>query len=72
MKTKTVEGRIEPLTVPAKKTKIYGYLEALLGASNKEKEKIKDKKRDYKNTKHWNLDSVYLNPLKEFLSKHLK
>jgi len=72
LKTKTIEGRTEPLTIPAKKTKIYGYLEALLGTTKKDKEKIKEKERDYKNTKHWNLDSDDLSPLKEFLFKHLK
>ena len=55
------------LTTPAKKTKIYGYLEALLGESKSEKKKIKEENRDYKNTAHWNLDSDYLKPLKDFL-----
>ena len=58
-----------PLTTPAKKTKIYGYLEALLGTSRSEKEKIKDAQREYHNTLHWNLDGKYLLPLKEFLKK---
>ena len=57
------------MTTPAKKTKIYGYLEALLGESNKEKEKLKEKNRDYRNIAHWNLDTDYLKPLKEFLEK---
>lgn len=59
-----------PLTTPAKKTKIYGYLEALLFKN--QKELIKEKKRNYENTKHWNLDAEYLEPLKVFLNKHLK
>mgnify|MGYP003296751608 FL=1 len=46
-----------PFTIPAKKTKIYGYLEALLGGSKKEKKMIKEKKRDYKNALHWDLDT---------------
>ena len=71
LKSKTIEGRKEPLTVPAKKTKIYGYLETLLGTTKKEKEKIKEKNRDYKNTAHWNLDSAHLEPLKDFLLKHI-
>lgn len=60
-----------PLTTPAKKTKIYGYLEALLGTSKREKELIKEKERDYENTQHWNLDAEYLKPLKEFLENYL-
>lgn len=55
-----------PLTTPAKKTKIYGYLEALLGESKSQKELIKEVNRNYKNTQHWNLDAEYLEPLKEF------
>lgn len=58
-----------PLTTPAMKTKIYGYLEALL--LKNQKELIKEKKRDYENTLHWNLDADYLEPLKEFLLKWL-
>jgi hypothetical protein len=60
------------LTIPAKKTKIYAYLEVLLGITRKEKDKIKDPNRDYKNKEHWNLDSECLNPLKEFLLKYIK
>ena len=56
-----------PLTTPAKKTKIYGYLEALLGSTKDEKELIKERNRKYDNTMHWNLDAEYLEPLKEFL-----
>jgi len=62
----------KPLTIPAKKSKIYVYLEALLGKTKKEKEKIKDPNREYKVTEHWNLDSEYLIPLKDFLEKYLK
>jgi len=56
-------------TTPANKTKIYAYVEALVGTSDSEKEKIKDRNRDYRNTKHWNLDPEHpsLKPLKEFL-----
>lgn len=56
-----------PLTTPAKKTKIYGYLEALLGPTKRDKEQIKEANRNYENTQHWNLDAEYLEPLKEFL-----
>lgn len=67
-----IPGRTPPpLTTPAKKTKIYGYLEALLGTSKREKELIKEKERDYENTQHWNLDAEYLKPLKEFISKNI-
>ena len=67
-----IEGRTPPpLTTPAKKTKIYGYLEALLGESKNEKKKIKEKERDYENTLHWDLDADYLERLKEFLTKSL-
>ena len=60
-----------PLTVPAKKTKIYGYLEALLGPSQDEKELIKERNRKYDNTLHWDLNAEYLEPLKHFLTKYL-
>lgn len=67
-----IPGRTPPpLTTPAKKTKIYGYLEALLGESKSQKELIKETKRNYEETLHWNLDVEYLKPLKEFLTKHL-
>jgi hypothetical protein len=60
-------------TTPAKKTKIYAYLEALLGETKNEKEKIKERERDYTNSNHWNLstESVPLKPLHDFLKKHL-
>lgn len=41
-----------PLTIPAKKTKIYAYLEVLLGASESEKEKIKERERNYLDSNH--------------------
>lgn len=59
------------LTIPAKKTKIYAYLETLLGKSRSQKKLIKDANRNYKNTQHWYLDAEYLEPLKEFLQKWL-
>ncbi|MDR3341410.1 MAG: hypothetical protein LBT14_01245 [Treponema sp.] len=54
------------------KTKIYAYLEVLLGETKKEKEKIKERERDYKNNEHWNLDSEFLVPLKNFLMKNIQ
>lgn len=67
-----IPGRTPPpLTTPAKKTKIYGYLEALLGESKSQKELIKEPKRNYENTQHWNLDAAYLGELKGFLEKNI-
>lgn len=60
-----------PLTTPAKKTKIYGYLEALFGTTKREKELIKDPNRNYENPQHWNLNAEYLEPLKLFLNDNL-
>jgi len=63
-----IPTKIPPtLTIPAKKTKIYAYLETLLGKSRSQKKLIKDANRNYENTQHWNLDAEYLDPLKEFL-----
>ena len=77
----TYEGELEKvriptknpptLTIPAKKTKIYAYLETLLGKTRSQKKLIKDPNRNYENTLHWDLDAEYLEPLKEFLMKHL-
>lgn len=68
-----IPGRTPPpLTTPAKKTKIYGYLESLLGTTKREKELIKDPNRNYENTQHWNLDAEYLEPMKEFLVSNIK
>ena len=67
-----IPGRTPPpLTTPAKKTKIYGYLEALLGESKTQKNLIKEANRNYKNTQHRNLDAEYLKPLKDFLEQNL-
>jgi len=60
------------LTIPANKTKIYAYLEVLLGSTQEEKRKIKEKNRNYLNKKHWNLESEYLLNFKEFLLDSLK
>ena len=60
-----------PLTTPAKKTKIYGYLEALLGESKSQKELIKEANRNYENIQHWNLDAEYMEPLKEFVVNNI-
>lgn len=70
---KTYKGKIHgpkhQSRVPARKTKIYAYLEALVGESKKQKAKIKEENRDYRNKDHWNLDPAHppLQPLKAFL-----
>jgi len=64
--------RTKPLTIPAKKSKIYSYVETLVGNSNSEKEKIKDRNRDFSNEEHWALSSNDLYPIKMFLDKYLK
>ena len=65
-----IPGRTPPpLTTPAKKTKIYGYLEALLFETKSQKKLIKEANRNYQNTQHWDLDAEYLEPLKEFFLK---
>lgn len=67
-----IPGRTPPpLTTPAKKTKIYGYLEALLGETKSQKELIKEANRNYENPQHWNLDAEYLEPLKTFIMKNI-
>lgn len=55
----------------SKKTKIYGYLEALLGETKSQKELIKEANRNYENPQHWNLDAEYLRPLKSYISNNL-
>lgn len=57
------------LTIPAKKTKIYAYLETLLGKTRSQKKLIKDPNRNYENPRHWNLEAEYLEPLKKFILK---
>jgi hypothetical protein len=63
-----IPGRTPPpLTTPAKKTKIYGYLEALLGETKSQKELIKEANRNYENPQHWNPDAEHLEPMKQFI-----
>ena len=67
-----ISGRTPPpLTTPAKKTKIYGYLEAYHGETKREKELIKEANRNYADPRLWNLDAEYLGALKGFLEKSL-
>lgn len=68
-----IPGRIPvKLIIPAMKTKIYGYLEVLLGETKAQKEKIKEPKREYNNIDHWDLDSIALNKIKEFIELFIK
>jgi hypothetical protein len=57
--------------MPARKSKIYVYLEVLLGKTGKEKDKVKDRNRDFTNSDHWNLNAEALTPLREFLIKYI-
>lgn len=59
------------LTIPAKKTKIYAYLETLHGETKAEKKLVKDRYRNFRNPAHWNLDAEYLTPLRDFLTTHI-
>lgn len=59
-------------TCPSEKSKIYGYLEALVGTTKSEKERIKDQNRDFTVPEHWDLNANAIQPLKEFLMAHLK
>lgn len=59
-------------TCPSEKSKIYGYLEALVGTAKSEKEQIKDQNRDFTIPEHWDLNAQAIHPLKEFLVAHLK
>ena len=62
------------LTIPAKKSKIYSYLECLHGVTNQEKDKCKDPNRDFQDENLWdirNLENPYILKLKTFLDKHL-
>lgn len=59
-------------TIPAKKTKIYAYLETLLGDSTSQKKLIKERNRDYSNPNHWNLDTDYILSLKKFFDRYFQ
>ena len=56
-------------TIPSRKSKVYAYLEALLGKTNKEKELIS--KPDYTNKEHWDLSHQNLNPLYQFIKENI-
>ncbi len=59
-------------TIPAKKSKIYSFLECLLPNTKTGKDLVKDPNRDYANKDHWELDNLqnsYVSSLKSFLEK---
>lgn len=59
-------------TCPSEKSKIYAYLEALVGTTKSAKERIKDPNRDFTIPEHWDLDAPAIQPLKEFLVANLQ
>lgn len=58
-------------TTPSSKSKIYAYIEALVGNTHSEKERIKDANRDFCNRDFWHLASPYIKPLCNFIIQHL-
>ncbi len=63
------------LTIPAKKSKIYSYLECLHGITNQEKDKCKDPYRDFQDENLWeirNLNNPYIKKLKDFFDLYIK
>ena len=58
-------------TTPSSKSKIYAYLEALVGNTHSEKKRIKDPNRDFCNKNFWNLETLYIKPLRDFLIQHI-
>ncbi|NIJ46594.1 hypothetical protein FHR24_003084 [Wenyingzhuangia heitensis] len=72
LKQKQIPNRSAPLTTPARKTKVYAYLEALLGESKSQKKKIKEINRNYNEVEHWDLNSQYMNSFKSFLDTYFK
>lgn len=55
---------------PGRKGEIFSYI-ASLRKTRKENEKFGKGYWAFQNPQYWNLDSVYLQPLKEFLKKYL-
>ena len=58
-----------PFHLPLDKSKVFAYLEAVIPHSKREL--MQDGKRDYLNPDHWNLEAAYLQPLRDFLTRHL-
>lgn len=69
---KTSKRKEGVFTTPASKTKIYAYLEALLGESDSQKKKIKEAERNYQDSTHWDLNAPALTNLKTFLDQYFK
>ena len=67
---KTSPRKEGTFTTPASKTKIYAYLEALLGESDSQKKKIKEAERNYQDKSHWDLNAPALQHLKQFLDTY--
>lgn len=68
LRNKKIEGRTQPLTIPARKSEVYCYLETLLGETKKEKDLIRNKNRNFLNSDHWDMDCPAIQPLKDFLT----
>ena len=65
-----VSGHRKPLN----HSRIYSYLDMLLYPNpyNVDGKDLRlEANRNYRNSDHWNLNHEFLNPLKEFLSKHI-
>lgn len=56
---------------PNTKAKIYSYI-STFKRSRSQKEKFKTGNWDFLNKEYWNLDAEYLNPLKDFITSHIK
>lgn len=67
--SKDPEG--EKYKTPNKKAKIYAYITSFK-CSRKQNESIKNGNWEFNNSKFWNLDTEYLNPLKDFILSHVK
>ncbi len=63
---------LKKLNILSKKTKIYVWLENILGSSVKSKKLCKEVNRDYTNKNIWNLNSEFLEPLKIFIDKNIQ
>ena len=57
-------------SIPARKSKVHTYLEVLHGNTNAEKEKCKEKNRNYLDDTIWNLKHPSLDSLKKFLAPY--
>jgi hypothetical protein len=64
-------GRKIEYKLPIKKSKIYSYVDAF-PKTKSENEKFKKGDFFFQNKEMWNLESGYLNPLKEFLLTNIK